>query len=56
MTKSQESAGIGLVPEATATGMKGHLASDLLTSLCCVEADGGNDPGKRPGIGEEKFA
>lgn len=37
------------------TGMKGYLASDLLTSSHCVEADGGNKSGKRLGIGDEKF-
>lgn len=36
------------------TGMKGYLASDLLT-LHCVKADGANKSGKRLEIGNEKF-
>lgn len=49
MTETQESARMDLITEAAMTGMKKHLASDLLTSPCCVEADGGNESGKRLG-------
>lgn len=47
MSKSQEPARMDLITEATVgTGMKGQLASDLLTSLCFVEANGGNESEK----------